>query len=155
MGTFREYSVTTREWHKTLLDESDKKFLREMPILNTITLDGKTFFLAHASPTGDMFKYLNKDEIENEIDGIKTDFIMVGHTHVQYIKKTLHNITIFNPGSVGLSREESKACYAVYENGNIILNKIDYDVEKTISDLKKSPLPQNIIMGLEKVLLHK
>ena len=32
MGTFREYSVATRDWHRTLLSEADCEFLRQMLI---------------------------------------------------------------------------------------------------------------------------
>ena len=70
-------------------------------------------------------------------------------------KKKIDNTLVVNPGSVGLARDGGQACYAIYQNGEIILNRIDYDVENTISDLMKSPTPQNIKEGLIKILLHK
>ena len=88
MGTFREYSIASIEWHKTLIDEDDKKFLRSMPVITKAHLDDKTFFLAHASPSGDIAKYLNEDEIMNELDDIIAEYILVGHTHVQYETKS-------------------------------------------------------------------
>ena len=154
MGTFREYSIATREWHKTLLDENDKQFLKNMPVLNKAHLDGKSFFLAHASPTGDISKYLNENEIVNELDDIIAEYILIGHTHVQYEKKVDYNL-IVNPGSVGLARDGGEACYAIFENGKITLKRINYDVDETIRDLKKAPLEEKIISGLTKVLLHK
>ena len=154
MGTFREYSIATREWHKTLLDENEKQFLRNMPVLNKAHLDGKSFFLAHASPTGDISKYLNENEIVNELDDIIAEYILIGHTHVQYEKKVDYNL-IVNPGSVGLARDGGEACYAIFENGKITLKRINYDVDETIRDLKKAPLEEKIISGLTKVLLHK
>ncbi len=161
MGTFREYSISTREWHKTLLDEIDIRFLRNMPTIDSFQLDNpadgyedSSFYLAHASPQGDMFKYLNQDEITEELEGIVAEYILVGHTHVQY-KKKMGSELIVNPGSVGLARDGGQACYAVFENGEIQLKRIDYDVEKTISDLMKAPLPQSVKDGLKKVLLHK
>ena len=154
MGTFREYSIATREWHKTLLDENDKQFLKNMPVLNKAHLDGKSFFLAHASPTGDISKYLNENEIVNELDDIIAEYILIGHTHVQYEKKVDYNL-IVNPGSVGLARDGGEACYAIFENGKITLKRINYDVDETIRDLKKAPLEEKIISGLTNVLLHK
>ena len=154
MGTFREYSIATREWHKTLLDENDKQFLKNMPVLNKAHLDGKSFFLAHASPTGDISKYLNENEIVNELDDIIAEYILIGHTHVQYEKKVDYNL-IVNPGSVGLARDGGEACYAIFENGKINRKRINYDVDETIRDLKKAPLEEKIISGLTKVLLHK
>ena len=154
LRTFREYSIATREWHKTLLDENDIHFLRSMPTIDKFEDNGISFYLAHASPQGDMFKYLNQDEIAGELEGIIDEYILVGHTHVQYKKKMDYEL-IVNPGSVGLARDGGQACYAVYENGEIHLKRIDYDVEKTISDLMKSPVPQPVKDGLKKVLLHK
>ena len=157
MGTFREYSIATRKWHETLLDENDKGFLRNMPLINKAHLpggqedsDNNTFFLAHASPQGDISKYIYEDEIVNELDDIIAEYILVGHTHVQYKKKIDYTL-IVNPGSVGLSRDGGQACYAIYENGNILLHRIDYDVEKTITDLMKSPIPDSCKEGLKKV----
>ncbi|MCK7517420.1 MAG: metallophosphatase family protein [Ignavibacteriales bacterium] len=154
MGTFREFSYATRAWHNTLLDKDDIRFLKDMPIITKAHFDDKSFLLAHASPKGDISKYLNKNEIASEIDDVIAEYILVGHTHVQYKLKLEYNL-IVNPGSVGLARDGGQACYAVYDNGVITLKRIDYDVEKTISDLKKAPLPENIISGLVKVLLHK
>ncbi len=34
MGSFREYSLATRAWHRTLLDEADVEFLRKLPTLD-------------------------------------------------------------------------------------------------------------------------
>ncbi len=154
MGTFREFSYATRAWHKTLLDKDDIRFLKDMPIITKAHFDDKSFLLAHASPKGDISKYLNENEITSEIDDVIAEYILVGHTHVQYKLKLEYNL-IVNPGSVGLARDGGQACYAVYDDSVITLKRIDYDVEKTISDLKKAPLPENIISGLVKVLLHK
>ncbi len=157
MGTFREYSIATREWHKTLLDENDIKFLKNMPVIDKAHFDENTFLMAHASPQGDISKYLDEDEILNELDssisGI-AEYILVGHTHVQYKKKSDYSL-IINPGSVGLSRDGGEACYAVYEDGKILLNRIKYDVDTTINDLMKAPLMDKVKEGLKKVLQHK
>jgi putative phosphoesterase len=154
MGSFREYSFATRKWHKTLLNEDDKKFLRNMPVIDKAHIGDDSLYLAHASPQGDIYKYINADEIDNEIKNIYAEFILLGHTHIQY-KKRVDETLVVNPGSVGLARGSGQACYAVYENGLISLKQIDYDVEKTISDLMKSPIPQIVKDGLKKVLLNE
>lgn len=154
MGTFRKFSIETREWHKTLLDEEDFLFLRNMPLIDKAHIEDKTFFLAHASPQGNISKYLNEDEIISELNNVIAEYILVGHTHIQYKKQFEYNLVI-NPGSVGLARDGGQACYAVYENGNVTLKRIDYDVDKTINDLMNSPLSKNVKEGLKKVLLAK
>jgi putative phosphoesterase len=154
MGTFRECSIATRKWHKTLLDDNDIKFLKSMPPLVNAHFDDETFLLAHASPQGDISKYLNENEITDEINNIVAEYILVGHTHVQY-KKILDYNMIINPGSVGLARDGGQACYAIYENEIITLKRIEYNVEKTIYDLMTAPLSQNVKEGLKNILLHK
>ena len=153
MGSFREYSVETRKWHKTLLSNDEIKFLRNMPTVENAHFDNNSFLLAHASPQGDISKYLNEEEIVGEIKKPFANYVLVGHTHIQY-KTSMEQTLIVNPGSVGLARDGGQACYAIYENGIITLNRIEYDVGKTISDLMKSPLPVKIINGLKNVLLN-
>ncbi len=153
MGSFRAFSIETRKWHRTLLTDDDISFLRNMPLVNTLSIEGESCFMAHASPQGDMAKYLSADDMANELDNILARYILVGHTHIQYQKEIADSL-IINPGSVGLARDSSKACYAVYENNTFSLKRIDYDVEKTISGLMKSPLSQSCKEGLKKILLH-
>jgi len=154
MGSFHDFSVATRNWHKTLLSDSDIDFLTSMPVIDKIHLDGNSFVLAHAAPNGNIFKYLGEDEIDNEVNNIIGEFILVGHTHIQYKKKIEFSL-ITNPGSVGLARDGGKACYAVYENGKVSLYRIDYDVEKTIFDLNKAPILDKYKKELTKILLQK
>ncbi len=157
MGDFRSYSIATREWHKKLLDKNDIKFLKKMPVIDKAHFDGNTFLLAHASPQGDISKYLDEDEIINELDtsdGNIVEYILVGHTHIQYKKKSDYSL-IVNPGSVGLSRDGGEACYAVYENGNILNYRIKYNVNKTIEDLMKAPVESDVKNGLKKVLWNR
>lgn len=154
MSSFKAFSIETRKWHKTLLTGEEIQYLKNMPVIEKVHLDNNSFLLAHASPQGDISKYLSKEEIVNEIDNLAAEFILVGHTHIQY-KTKVRSTLIVNPGSVGLARDGNQACYAIYENGIISLHRIEYDVQKTISDLMKSPLADNIKEGLKKVLLNK
>jgi protein phosphatase len=72
-----------------------------------------------------------------------------------YIRGNHDNTLVVNPGSVGLARDGGQACYAVYENEMILLKRISYDVENTIADLMRSPLPKSTKDGLRKLLLYK
>jgi len=154
MDSFRAFSIETGKWHKTLLTDEEIQYLKNMPVIKKVHLDNNSFLLAHASPQGDISKYLSKEEIVNEIDNLTAEFVLVGHTHIQYKTKTRSTL-IVNPGSVGFARDGNQACYAFYEDGIISLHRIEYDVQKTISDLMKSPLADNIKEGLKKVLLNK
>jgi putative phosphoesterase len=150
-GDFKQFSEETRAWHKTLLDENDLRFLRSLPPITQTHIEAETVFLAHATPQGDLFKYLQTDEVDKAVEAIKVEFVFLGHTHVQF-KKQVGNTLVVNPGSIGLARDGGQACYAVLNNGSVSLHRISYDMKRTIVALQKSPISQHSKEGLEKVL---
>jgi putative phosphoesterase len=148
MGTFREYSVATRAWHRTLLDQTDYEFLRQLPTLDLFEWERKHFRMAHATPQGDLFEYLSMEQWRDRIVGLDADFILLGHTHVQGMQ-TLGTITVVNPGSVGLARDrQGEACYAVFQDGQMQLKRIPYDVDRTVGAMRAAPLPHQVIEGM-------
>jgi putative phosphoesterase len=152
MGTFRTYSITTRSWHQGLLNRSDRLLLRSLPTLDWFEWQGKHFRMAHATPQGDLFEYLSMDEWEERVRGLEADFVLLGHTHIQGMR-SFGNLTVVNPGSVGLARDRGgEACYAVYDGKQVDLKRVTYDVDRTIADLRSSPLPAQVIEGLASVL---
>ena len=152
MGSFREYSVSTREWHKTLMSEADIEFLKSLPTMDRFILDGKRFHMAHATPQGDMFEYIDADQWERRVAGIDADFVLLGHTHIQGMRTFAHT-TVVNPGSIGLARDHaSEACYAVYQNGSIRTHRMHYDVQRTLEALRKAPISKNVVDGLSRAL---
>ncbi len=152
MGSFREYSVATREWHRTLLSEADREFLRRMPALEWFEWQGKHFRVAHATPQGDLFEYLNMDQWGEKVADLTDDFVLLGHTHVQGMR-VFDRVTIINPGSVGLARDHrGKACYAVFQDGQTELKQIPYAVGRTAALLRASPLSNRVTEGLVGVL---
>jgi len=152
MGSFREASVATRAWHRTLLTRSSLEFLRYLPTLAWFEWDGKHFRMAHATPQGDLFEYLPEEKWAERIQGIDSDFVLLGHTHVQG-QRGFGKTTVVNPGSVGLARDGGgQTWYAVYEGGQVQLKRIPYDVDRTVALLRQAPLPQPVIDSLVAVL---
>ena len=82
----------------------------------------------------------------------KRDFslLAVGHSHVQF-KQDLSKFhdeagVVFNPGSVGQPRDKDpRAAYAVADTDTetVSLNRVEYDVESVVADVKKAGLPTN------------
>jgi putative phosphoesterase len=129
MGSFREFSLATRAWHATLLSERDREILGSPPTLDLFEWDRNHFRMAHATPHGDLFEYLSMDQWEEHVQGLDADFVILGHTHIQG-KRSFGNLTVVNPGSVGLARDrKGEACYAVYDDGEVTLKRIPYDVQ--------------------------
>ena len=63
----------------------------------------------------------------------KENYYFSGHTHIQNYQK-FGDKFYCNPGSVGQPRDhDSRAAYAVVENGVVELKRISYDIEWIIS----------------------
>lgn len=149
---FQAYSRATRHWHRGLLNEGDRQFLCSLPIRHRFEWQGKQFRMAHATPQGDLFEYLDMDQWDRCVAGIDADFVLVGHTHIQGVR-TFGKLTVVNPGSVGLARDHrGKACYGVYRDGRIELKQIPYEVGRTVASLRAAPVPNHVIEGLVRVL---
>lgn len=150
---FKVYAEETLAWHRTLLDEQDMEFLRSLPIMLSVRIGGLSAYLTHGAPDGNIYRYLKEEEVgEKEIEGLqKHDLILLGHTHFQY-KKKIGKTTIVNPGSVGLSREDHNACYALLEDGEVSLRRIPYDNRRTVEKLLKSPVSAFTKEGLSRII---
>ena len=58
-----------------------------------------------------------------------------------------------NPGSVGQPRDgDPRASYAVIVDGDVVLKRIAYDVERPIRDRRALPVPSQIADGLASIL---
>jgi putative phosphoesterase len=150
-GDFRRFSKETRAWHKTLVGDKEVRFLRSLQPLNSTAMDEQSILLAHATPQGDLFHYLQESEVDEAVGGLTAQLVLLGHTHIQF-KKRVGDTLVVNPGSVGLARDGSEACYAVVQDGRVQLKRIPYDVERTIQGLSASPISRTSKEGLAKVL---
>jgi diadenosine tetraphosphatase ApaH/serine/threonine PP2A family protein phosphatase len=58
-----------------------------------------------------------------------------------------------NPGSVGQPRDgDPRASYAVIDDGRVTLKRAAYDIERTISDLRKLRLEEDVTSRLIAIL---
>jgi putative phosphoesterase len=152
----KDASLTTRAWHTHLLTAEEKTYLHRLPLSEQIELGGATFFLAHASPTGDLYKYLRPEVsdtvLAEEIRGIDADFVCIGHTHLPMLRR-IGTTTIINPGSIGQPRHgDPHASYVLWDDGGVEFRRLPYDTNKTISALERAPLPQSVLTQLISIL---
>jgi diadenosine tetraphosphatase ApaH/serine/threonine PP2A family protein phosphatase len=58
-----------------------------------------------------------------------------------------------NPGSVGQPRDgDPRASYAVIEDGQVTLKRAAYDIERTVGDLRKLMLEEDVTNRLIAIL---
>lgn len=138
-GGCRLLASVTRTQHLDVLQPAHFKFLARLPVTRSLHLDGKTFYLVHATPRDPMDEYLGHDPQgwAHRLTGIDADFVCVGHTHVP-LDMQIGNTRLINPGSVGQPRDgDPRAAYVVIENGKVEFRRQEYDIEAAIAALQR------------------
>ncbi len=132
-----------------------KKIIREENIVYLKSLRKKRLIyfgdiivkMVHGSPFNELEEYIYPDkEIETEKYCLDSeDFLVLGHTHHQMLKKSLStNFFIVNPGSIGQPRDaKGMACFAIFnmEQREIRLEKLQYETKGILRALEKERWP--------------
>jgi putative phosphoesterase len=142
---YKHLSIATREYTWDILDKSQIEHLQKLPPIIKEEITGKSLYLTHASPRS-MFEYLKPETPDEEIlsmineaiEPVNADFLVVGHTHIP-MNRSLGNLTIINPGSVGQPRDgDIRASCAVFdtENGKVEQLRFEYDIDSVCAKIK-------------------
>ena len=152
---FREMADTTRDFTVSALSAADKQFLRTLPMCACRQRNGDVFFLCHATPTDFLYEYRPPDSplwAEEEESSSGANIILAGHTHLPF-SHTFKKRLVANPGSLGQSKAgDSRARYAVWQDGKIELKAYEYPVEKTVAKVLALPVPAEVKRDLVHVL---
>lgn len=176
---YKELSDAVKVFTVAVLNNKDKKFLGSLPVIEHTKINELTFLLSHGSPNGDMYKYLSPDisdaELLAEFGNLERidhphpnpppsrgqfncctpcypDFVFIGHTHLPMIRK-VNGVTIVNPGSVGQPRDGMPLCsYAVWDDGNIEIKRVGYDIDATIKAYEATNISKQHIRTLSQLL---
>jgi putative phosphoesterase len=135
---FRYLTAATRPVSIAALDSDQRRYLAELPTSQMFTLGGKRFLLVHATPRDPMDEYAPADASfwAPRIAKLHVDYVLAGHTHMPYTLQ-VNGTLIVNPGSVGLSRDGNPhAAYAVIDNDEVQLKRVEYPLEETIASLE-------------------
>lgn len=147
----------TRAVHRERLSPDEVAFLGSLPLTASTELGGARFFSVHASPRDRLFAYTltpdaPDDRLASEVDDVDADYVLLGHTHLPMIRRIGPRVVI-NPGSLGQPRDgDPRPSYAVIEDGVARLKRVDYEVERTIRDLRALPIESRIAESLTSIL---
>ena len=151
---FREVAEATRRFTSSQLSSPQKAWLRSLPVSAQVERKGVRFYLTHATPSDPHYGCIaaDSDEWTAELKRIDADVLLVGHSHVPFIRRIGRKL-IVNPGSVGQSRSgNARASYAIWDDGAFILRTEYYPVETTIAKLRllgfKEPVEQELVATL-------
>ena len=154
VGGFRYLSGVTRAKTIPLLGDDDRRYLAGLPTSLSLTLGGERFFLVHATPRDPMDEFAPPDAEawKRRIERIDADYVLVGHSHVQYMLQ-LGGTTVINPGSVGLPRDgDPRAAYAIITEDGPELKRVEYDIDAAVAALDAAELPGPARDALAEVL---
>jgi diadenosine tetraphosphatase ApaH/serine/threonine PP2A family protein phosphatase len=132
---FRYLTAATRPLSIASLRPDQRRFLADLPTSQMFTLQGKRFLLVHATPRDPMDEYAPADVAfwAPRLANLHVDYVLAGHTHQPYTLQ-VNGTTVINPGSVGLSRDGNpRASYAVIDNHNVQLKRVEYPLAETIA----------------------
>ena len=126
------------------------KNLNWVKSLKTFKLENKTLF-THGGPANYIDQYVT--EINSSLFENEYNFLIVGHTHVQFKYKTNDNKLFLNPGSVGQPRDgDPRAAYAIFDGTSIALKRVTYNISATIKKMEDLDYPKFIFKNLNKRL---
>lgn len=127
----------------SLLGEERVSWLRTLPLE---WRDGNRVALVHAVP-GDSWKGVlpnaSDDDLRDVYGPLRTAVAVYGHIHRPYIRP-LDGMTVANSGSVGLPWDgDPRASYLLIDDGEPVIRRVPYDIERHIADVKRSMYPSS------------
>ncbi len=151
---FRAMAHAMHAYSESVLSGEQKAFLRELPLTADRSVEGRRFFLCHAVPSDALYTYCPPESPAWAIEAgrVDADVILVGHTHLPF-QATLGGCQVLNPGSVGQPKHGfPQACYAVWEDGRLLLKSQPYDAAETARKVLALPISERIAGQLANVL---
>lgn len=149
---YREAAEAMGRDNRAKLSTGCMDLLRGLPLTAETTFGGVRFYAVHSAPSDPLFGYYPPEVLEEQIGSIEADVILVGHTHLPFVRRVGEKWLV-NPGSVGQPKDgDPRASYAVWEDGQIELRRVAYDIEATCRELATAAAPRNVVEMLQHVL---
>jgi diadenosine tetraphosphatase ApaH/serine/threonine PP2A family protein phosphatase len=95
--------------------------------------------VCHGSPLSDVDSFAREPEDGEErlLAGEARRTILFGHSHVQFRRPGPDETFLINPGSVGMPLDgDTRAAWALYEDGEFELRRTEYDVERAAAQMR-------------------
>lgn len=141
-AAFVEMPDAMQAYTEAILSGEQLAYLRSLPTTARRAVDGREFFLCHASPCDPLFAYLPPEAEcwRREVEGLNADVVLTGHTHVPYGLRVAGR-RVVNPGSVGQPKQGApEACYAIWDSGSVVLKRRPYPVDEAARKVRALPI---------------
>ena len=123
-----------------MIGEARLEWLRHLPL----ELRHENLALVHASP-GNLWRApmdtADDPEFENSYKGLNSAIVVYCHIHRPFVRK-VGVMTVCNAGSVGSPYDgDPRSSYLLITDGNPVIRRVEYDVEKEVGRLLASDYP--------------
>lgn len=125
---------TCLEYQQKVILPENKRWLQK----SCNSIQNESDLMIHGGVNNFLDEYLYSIP-ENYGELFKQQNLFIGHTHVQKMITLENGKRIINPGSVGQPRDgDPRASYAIKSEDDIILNRVDYDIDEAASTMRKA-----------------
>lgn len=139
---YKRLAAETLRYTQQVCSEEDLDYLRNLPLCREVRISSTRFYLVHATPVDPLFGYCPEESgaWRDHVKAIEADVLIVGHTHTPFLR-TEGGTAILNPGSLGQPKTgRPLACYAVWQDGQILRKEYEYPVAETIREIREMPI---------------
>jgi len=122
-------------YQKSIITNKNKEWLQKS--INKYEINNIS--MVHGGWVDNEDEYMMKIK-DKYFESLPFQYFFCGHTHVQKYIKLKDNKEFINPGSVGQPRDgDKKAAYCLFDeqNGEVILRRVDYDIDKVTKKMKE------------------
>ena len=150
-------ALAMRDWTRDQLDPIQAGWLLKLPRKLDCHLAGMKFVLVHGTPVDPLYDYrlqpgVSERLLDELLAGVKANVLVVGHTHLPLLRRH-GDLIVVNPGSVGQPLDgDPRAAYAVWEDGAMMLHRVEYDRAEALTRLSSLPLPAPITEEVTRTL---
>ena len=156
-AAYQVLAAATQKANAEAITLEMKQFLAGLRPVQRFKLDAAVCVICHAAPSDPLYHYMPETSPvplwESELNWADhPDFLFLGHTHLP-MKMRFRRTLVVNPGSVGQPKDgDPRAAYAIWEDGEIVHRRANYDVEETIRAYRGLPLEPHVVKILAEVL---
>jgi len=139
-------------WTYHQLKAQERFFLLSLPKKLEVKVSDLKIFVCHGSPRSLLDEYVYPEATDqlfkSFLEETSANLVVLGHTHIPFIKRIDNSKYVVNPGSVGQPRDQNPmASYMILEiqRGNrfsIYHRRVRYDIDKVYNSILTSGLPR-------------
>ncbi|MBI3913875.1 MAG: metallophosphoesterase family protein [Chloroflexi bacterium] len=149
---WRDLAHATRDLNRAVLSRGFQDFLAGLEPSREIEMGGARFRLCHQLDGAGDGLTASDAALEKILAGSRADVTFYGHTHIPSLRR-VGNQWLVNPGSLGQPRHGlPSATYAVWQDGDLKIQHIDYDPRAVMQRLALLPLDPEYIVRLQQTL---